>query len=153
MMRTLIIPIVMIAFVTQAHASAGVSCRAEDASVKFQLGAAFTRGLGGGMMNFGAELRILRAGVPEDLRAVTFEKSEASQVWYYGRDLKFQLYHERPGDAPFGYVNLVIEAMQRARDESVYRGRYKLRIGFLETKEGSEEKSLELRGRVTCSTE
>lgn len=119
MMRTLIIPIALIAVITQVHASAGASCRAEDASVKFGLSAAFTRGLGGGMVNFGDELKIQRLAVPADLGALNFDRNEVSQVRYFGRDLKFQLHH-KPPDGPLGYADLVVETTQSGNDESLY---------------------------------
>jgi len=143
---------VLVAAIAEAHATAGVSCRAKDASVKFGLTAAFGRGLGGGMANFGAVLQILR-GAPEDLRNVRFEREEASQVWFYDRDLKFQLHHERPSGGPAGYVDLVVETRQSRGDESLYRGGYVLRATYTDATAGVHEKSLELRGRVQCGVD
>jgi len=153
MRRIIAISFALVAFISESHASAGVSCRAEDASVKFGLSAAFGRGIGGGMVNFGAMLQILTQTVPADLRALNFERSEASQVWFYDRDIKFQLHHERPSDGPPGYVDLVVETRQSPRDESFYRGRYVLSVLFPDAKSGGGEKPLELRGRVQCAVD
>jgi hypothetical protein len=149
----IVIPIAIIAVIVRAQASAGVSCRAEDASAKFGIFSAFGRGLGGGMVNFGATLQILTPAVPPDLRTLKFERSEVSLVWFYDHDIKFQLHHERPVDGPSGYVDLVIETKQNRNDESLYRGGYMLRVNYLDTKQGGQEKSLELRGSVECSVD
>jgi hypothetical protein len=143
----------LIVVTNPAHASVGVSCRAEDASAKFGVDAAFTRGLGGGLVNFGAILQILLPAIPPDLRSVQFDRSEVSGVWFYNRDIKLQIHHERQPEGPSGSVDLVVETTESRNDESLYRGRYVLRINYAETKEDIKEKSLELRGRVACSVE
>ena len=153
MLGIVAILLALIIVTSPAHASAGVSCRAEDASAKFGLSAAFTRGLGGGMVNFGAILQILLPAVPPDLREVQFDRSEVSGVWFYHRDIKFQIHHERQPEGPTGSVDLVIETRESRNDESLYRGRYVLRVHYAETKDDIKEKSLELRGRVACSVE
>jgi len=149
MRRIVVAALVFLAVVARAQATAGVSCRAEDASAKLGLSAAFTRGLGGGLVNFGAALQIL-AEAPPELRALQFERSEVSLVWFYGRDLKFQLHRERPSDGPPGYVDLVIETRQSREDESLYRGTYVLNINY---RQDQRERSLALRGRVQCYVE
>jgi hypothetical protein len=136
-----------------AQASVGVSCRVEDPATKFGMSAAFTRGLGSGMVNFGAILQILLPEVHPDLREVKFDRNEVSGIWFYNRDIKFQIHHERPPEGPAGSVDLVIETRESRNDESLYDGRYVLRIDYAKTKEDIKENSLELRGRVMCSVE
>ena len=153
MLGIIAVLLALLAAASPAHASAGVSCSAEDAAVKFGMSAAFTRGLGGGMVNFGATLQILLPEVPPDLREVKFDRNEVSGVWFYNRDIKFQIHHERKPESPAGSVDLVIETRESRNDESLYYGRYVLRIHYAKTKDDIKEKSLELRGRVACSVE
>jgi len=137
-----------------AQASAGISCRAEDGSARFGVQAAFTRGLGGGMINFGAELNVLLKNAPQDFRALKLERKDVSQVWWYGPDFKLQLYRERAEGLPFGSVNLVVEAKEgKGNGEGTYRGAYRLEISFKSRKEEAEAKTLTARGKVECVSE
>jgi hypothetical protein len=137
-----------------ARASAGISCRAQDGSATFGMQAAFTRGLGGGMINFGAELNVLLKNAPQDFRALRFEQKNVSQAWWYGPDFKLQLYRERAEGLPFGSVNLVVEAKEGKGDgEGTYRGAYRLEISFKGNKEEAEAKTLTARGKVECLSE
>jgi hypothetical protein len=147
------VTIALVLAATQAHASAGLSCRAEDQSVRLGLDAAFTRGLGGGLVNFGASLDILVSDAPNDLRTFQFDRSEVSQVWWYRRDIKVELHRERAANGLGGSVDLIIETVQNTDDESVYRGGYELRIEYQQAESDREWKSLEARGEVVCSTE
>jgi hypothetical protein len=144
----------LLAGATQAHASAGISCRAQDALAALGVQAAFTRGLGGGMINFSAELKVLLKNAPPDFRAFKFEQKDVSQSWWYGPDFRLQLYRERAGELPFGAVNLVVQAREgKGRDEGSYRGTYRLEISFKEKKTDAEAKTLPAQGKVECSSE
>jgi hypothetical protein len=144
----------VLAAVTMADASSGISCTWEDASSNMAIDAAFTRGLGGGMINFGAALKVLLPNAPRDLRRLAFVRKDVSQIWWYGPDFKLQVYRERPDKLPFGSVNLLVETKGgEGDDEGVYRGTYKLEISFKEKKQDAEPKTLTAQGKVECSSE
>lgn len=144
--------LIWLAFAPPAFASAGIACDIDDAKVKLHIEAAFTRGLGGGMVNFGGELKVLVPGTPADLRALKLERAAVSQVWYRGRDIKLQLYHERDGE-PFASVDLLIETKASPKDESSYRGTYELTINYMTAAKDGDSKELKARGKVVCSGE
>ena len=138
---------------TPALGSASLQCRVEDGKIKLGVGAAFTRGLGGGLINFGAGLDVLLPGTPPDFRALHIEKSDVSQIWYYGRDVKMQLHRERPSDGPWGSVDLVIETREVKAGEGLYRGSYQLTLNFAASREDRDGKELKARGKVECSAD
>ena len=148
-MRTLFVTLLFLLAANAAQASAGLSCEASDKTVKLELEAGISRGVGEGFFSFKGELEILAPGAPKDFRKVTFEKEHLTQQWLDGRNLKLRVYRERDG-ALHGYVDLVIEAWPRKDEEDAYRGGYTLTI-FDVPKADADGKTTVLKGRVSCS--
>jgi hypothetical protein len=151
--RALLITIAIVAGAAQAHASAGVSCSIDDKSVVLEVGAAFGRSAGSGMINFGGNLKILMPEAPRDLRALKLERRKLSQIWVHYKDIKMQLYHERPQRGLTGSINLVLEARQDSENEDSYKGTYLLTIRYAEKKDDAEDKEIEAKGNVVCMTD
>jgi hypothetical protein len=135
-----------------AHASAGVACRAEDATLVLSLNAAFGRALGAGIANFGATLAIRMPHAPSDLRALKFGRDALSQSWWHERSLNFALHRDREVE-PNGSVDLIIETTQRAGEENRYEGRYLLSIAPAPGGAHPSGAPQEWRGAVTCTTD
>jgi hypothetical protein len=138
--------------IAQAHASAGVACRAEDATLVLSLNAAFGRALGAGIANFGATLAIRAPQTPPDLRALRFGRTELSQSWWHEKSLNFALHRDREA-GPYGSVDLIIETTQHASEENRYDGRYLLSVALAPGGSDLIGAPQEWRGAVTCTTE
>src|SRR5262249_16615298 len=109
----LAIPIAIVtAGALPAHATAGLSCRAEDPSLVLDVVATFGRSIGAEMLDFAATLEILQPRVPPDLRRLQFDRKTLHQIWWHEKDLKFHMHHARSQDEPYGYVDLVVETTQ-----------------------------------------
>ena len=135
-----------------ASASAGVSCSAADTSAELEIEAAFTRGLGGGIINFSADVAVLLPNTPRDFRKSAFKRKDVSQVWWYGPEFRLQIYRERMDKPPFGSINVVIDAKMGTGDddEGTYLGTYKIEISYREKKQDVEPKALTAEGKVEC---
>jgi hypothetical protein len=138
--------------VPPALASGNLSCHFGDRNLKFGAEATFSHGVGEGFVSFGGTLEVLAKGAPDDLRTLDLDLPHLTQRWFYAKELKLRLYRERPGSAPHGYVELVVETRQagRGKDEIDYRGTYMLTVHHLQPGE-AEGKTLKLRGRAACS--
>jgi hypothetical protein len=134
-----------------AQASAGFSYGIEDNVLKLSVEGAFSRGIGEGVINFGGKLEVLAKATPDDLRNLDLERENLTQTWINGRDLKLRMYRERTGSAPHGYVELVVETRQSARDELEYAGTYVLTVHHLTTEQDSEGRTFTVRGKARCS--
>jgi hypothetical protein len=134
-----------------AQATAGFSCSIEDMTLKVSVEGAFSRGVGEGVINFGGKLEVLAKAAPEDLRSLDLERENLTQTWINGRDLKLRMYRERTGSMPHGYVELVVETRQTARDELEYAGTYVLTVHHLASEQDSEGKTFTARGKMRCS--
>jgi len=133
-----------------AHASAGLSCEANDKAVKLSVEAGISRGLGDDVFSFKGTLEILSANAPKDFRRIEFGKDNLTQRWLDNRNLKLRIYREREGE-PHGYVDIVIEAWPRKDSDDIeFRGGYLLTI-FDIPKAGADGVTTTLKGRLTCS--
>ena len=135
-----------------AHASAGVDCHAEDATLSLRLGAAFGRARGAGVANFGADLDIRLPQAPPELRVLHLERAALVQSWWHIGTLNFHLQH-RQREHPFGSVDLVIETTRQGDDENRYAGRYLLSLAVAPAGSDVADPALELRGDVICTAD
>jgi hypothetical protein len=149
-MRTYMVVTLLLAGLTSAQASGGVSCDAKDASVEFEAGGGLGRSVGGSLFNVNGEIKVKLKGVPADFRELKFKDSDVSQRWIDGKEVRLQLYRERE-EGLFGYVNL--EILTKRVDEGSYVGRYELTISHLESEKATEAKKFTARGKVKCMTE
>ena len=141
----------LLAVVSPALASGSLSCHFGDRNLKFGAEATYSDGAGEGFVSFGGTLEVLAKGVPDDLHTVDLDLPHLTQRWFYAREIKLRLYRERPGAAPHGYVELVVETKQAGggKDAIDYRGTYLLTVHHLPPGE-AEGKTLKLRGRAAC---
>jgi len=124
-MRGLAVVASLFAGAIPAAASGGLSCNAEDQSVKIVIESGVTRGMGSPIFNFRGVLEVLEKGVADDLRRTEFTGEDLAQYWLDAKSLKLLIYRERTGDKPHGYVELTIET-QPGDDEGTYDGPYQL---------------------------
>jgi len=150
MHRALFVAAAFLASMTEAQATAGLNCSAEDKSIRFSADAVLSRGAGEGFVSFRGELTVLVKAAPDDFRTVKFESEHLTQRWLHGNELKLRIYRERDGQGPFGYLDLVLNT-RGAGDEINYRGTYALTIYHLPSDASSEGKTVKARGRVSCS--
>ncbi len=131
-------------------ATGGLSCTFKDRNVSFDAEATFSRGVGEGFVSFSSKLEVLAKAMPDDLRKLQLELEHLTQRWLYGKELKLRLYHERSGPGLHGYVEMVVETKQSAKEETDYRGTYVLTAYHIPS-EGADGKTITLRGRAACS--
>jgi hypothetical protein len=147
-----ILPLALLALTVlagPAAATGGFSCRADDATVRFRIGAAMTRGMGGGFLNLTGRLEIRSQEIARDLRSTPLRASHIAQRWLDAQDFRLQLYWERSD--PHGFVDFVLRT--RAVEEGDYRGEYALTVFDVAGSTDSTGRRLERRGTVTCSVE
>lgn len=132
-----------------ALATGSAACSFSDRNLRFFAEAAFSRGNGEGIMNFGGTLEVLVKESPEDFRSVPLTMGHLTQRWLYGKELKLRLYHERTGE-PHAYVELIIETKQQGRDETELQGSYILNV-YQIPPGAALGRILTVRGRASCS--
>ena len=150
-MRTLILTFGLLAGVTPALASGGISCAGEDGPAKIALSAGVTRGMGGPIFQLAATTGVADETVAEDLRKSTFTKENIAQYWFDDKEMKLLLYREREGE-PFGSVQLFI-GTQPVGDDIGYDGDFKLTISDMADSTTGEAKVAEFTGKISCSVE
>ena len=143
---------VLLAGLLPAHATIGFSCDAQDAGAKFSVGGAYGTSLGSGLANFAADIEIRREAVPAGLRKLRLDRSDVSQHWFNGRELKLAARWQPPEGDPFGEIILTIQTRRGRAEESPYRGRYELQLNLPPVPPSSEQQRLIVRGTVTCGT-
>lgn len=135
--------------VAPAWATGSFACAIKDKKVTFEADAVFSHGLGGAFSNFNAQLALNGAAVPENLAKLDLDREALVHHWLHDGELRLHLYRER-ADGPHGEVELVLMTRESPKDETVYEGRYVLRVS--EVREGASEPVAQVfKGRVRCS--
>ena len=150
-----LIPLVIIALFahrTQAQATIGFGCHAEDKAAKLEISGAYGTSIGSGQANFGVEIAIKDARVPDMLRNLTLDRSHVSQNWFNDRDLRIMTYWQPQDTALYREVVMIVATRRGKAEESPYRGQYRLLISFMPTDTAQEATRLELYGRIECGT-
>jgi len=150
-MRATIAAITILSGILPAAASGGLGCEAKDNKVEFSVSAGVTRGMGSPIFSFDGKVDIKDKSVAADLRQTAFQMDHVAQYWLDGKELRLDLYREREGDKPHGYVELVLYT-KALGDELGYAGRYEL-IVYDGVDDTSEAKEAKFSGKVECTVE
>ena len=134
-----------------AFASGGISCESEGGAAAVVIESGVTRGMGSPVFNFRASTEITDMSVADDLRKLDFDGEHLAQYWLDGQELKMVLYRERVGDAPHGYVEVVV--LTKAGEEGSYDGSYTLTAFDMANDTSGEGKTVTLEGTVSCFVE
>jgi hypothetical protein len=137
-------------FAGSAQASIGYSCSAKDATVRLSIAGAYGTSLGSGVANFGGDIEILGATVPDRLRRVWFDLDHLGQNWFYHRDIKLVAVWRSSEEDPFAEVILVVETRRGDAEESPYTGTYRLLVDAAPVEDQVEEFRFEASGTAIC---
>lgn len=85
-----------------AAASGNLTCTARDAAVDLEITSGVSRGLGGALFQFKAELNLKARGIAPDLARIVFTQEHIAHSWVVGDETRLLLYRERTGSAPHG---------------------------------------------------
>jgi hypothetical protein len=141
----------LLSSVAPAFATGNFLCEADDESLKFSAESTFSHGLGEVFMGFKATASVHVADAPKDLADLQFDAAQLAHHWFAGRALNLHLYREREGEAPHGYVELIVETRQSEEDETAYAGAYNLIVYDVGRPPGAEGKTWRAEGKVSCS--
>ncbi|MCO5158914.1 MAG: hypothetical protein M9945_19630 [Aquamicrobium sp.] len=151
-MRRLVVSLAMVALLGGAAVAAGgISCAVEDDGVVLSLEGGVTYGMGGALFNFAGQAGLRSEKITGDLRASSFGREHVAQYWFDDRELKLRLYREREGDAPHGYVEIVLETI--ADRDGSYRGDYAVTVYDMTEAANGEAATEEISGAIACSGE
>ncbi|MCO5080374.1 MAG: hypothetical protein M9955_01810 [Rhizobiaceae bacterium] len=150
-MRAKIAAIAILSSIVPAAASGGLGCTAKDKKVAFELNAGITRGMGSPIFSFDGKVEIRDKGVAADLRKTAFKMDHVAQYWLDGKELRLDLYREREGSKPHGYVELVLYTKAKG-DENEYAGTYEL-IVYDTVGDNVQAKQAKFKGKVGCFVE
>lgn len=144
----------LLANLPAAWASGNFLCTADDASLRFSAESTVSHGLGGAFLGFSNTVESRIKDTPADLSKLDIDGANLVHHWFADGDLNLHVYRERAGDAPHGYVELIVTTQQNARDddESAYEGSYELTEYDVGEHEG-QAKTLTANGKVSCSVE
>lgn len=141
--------LVVVLAAVPARASGSFSCTIADKAVAFEADSVFSHGVGGTLSNFSAQLALKGASAPKDLAKLELDQTALVHHWFHDGELRLHLYHER-ADGPHGEMELVLQTRKNAKDETLFEGRYVLRVS--ELPEGKSEAVEQVfKGRVRCS--
>jgi len=150
MRRELFLLLGILAISSNAHASGGFGCDADDKNVSFLFESGVTRGMGSPVFNFRGAVEIKAKEVAADLRNVEFDGAHLAQYWSEDGQLNLVIYREREGDKPHGYVQVVIRTKG---DEEGMKGRYELTVFDGVDDETPEGRTFSATGKVECIME
>ena len=150
-MRARIAAIAIVSSIVPAAASGGLDCTAKDRKVAFQLDAGITRGMGSPIFSFDGKIEIKDKAVAADLRETVFRQDHVAQYWLDGKELRLDLYREREGSKPHGYVELVLYTKTKG-DEGEYAGTYELMV-YDGVGDNAEARQANFKGKVRCFVE
>lgn len=151
--RALMTSLAMLAASHAAHATGSFQCEIDDAAVKFTGESAFSTGLGAGFLGFAGALELRAKEAPNGLSDLKLGPAELVHHWFAGDELKLHLYREREGDAPHGYIELIVETKRTPDDETQFAGTYSLRSYDTAVMKNDEAQTLSHDGKATCSVE
>jgi hypothetical protein len=136
-----------------AQAAGKFLCEIDDASMKFSAESAFSHGLGGVFVGFQGAIEIFVKDAPKDLAKLEVGKAHLAHHWFADGDLNLHIYREREGDAPHGYVELIVKTERDAKndDESAYDGTYELSVYDVGEPSAPEGRTWTATGKASCS--
>ena len=134
----------------RAHATATLSCSADDKVLVFDAMAVVGHGRNYAIEQFRAELKLRLKGVPEDRRVLTLADEHLTHRWLHGRDLKLLIFQEQPG-GPVPWVELVIQTRRKPGEDANSAGTYRLTVPLPDPKDPTKTRDFTAEGRVTCS--
>lgn len=134
-----------------AFAAGGISCAVEDETAALSLEGGVTHGMGGALFSFAGQAELRSGEIADDLRVSSFGREHVAQYWFDDRELKLRLYREREGDAPHGYVEIVLEAA--ADRDGSYRGDYAVTVYDMTEAANGEAATEAISGAIACSGE
>lgn len=142
----------LLAWISPANATGNFLCEIDDPSLKLSAESAFSHGLGEAFLDFKATLEVRLEDAPKDWASLEIDKAGLVHHWFADGDLNLHIYREREGDAPHGYVELIVNTQQNARgdDETAYNGTYELTVYEVGASD-SEGKTLKAEGKASCS--
>lgn len=150
-MRMLAGLFVLVAFTSGASASGGLSCSIEDETTSLSVEGGVTHGMGSALFSFSGRLELRSDDVREDLRVTEFSREHVPQYWLDGDTLKLRLYREREGDAPHGYVEIILETALDDNGNDV--GEYIVAVYDMTTAIDGDVEPVQFTGSVTCAVE
>lgn len=150
-MRAAITAFVLLSGLLPAAASGGLDCTAKDKKVEFELNGGVTRGMGSPIFSFQGTVTINDKSVAADLRETSFSMEHVAQYWLDDKDLRLDLYRERSGDKPHGYVELVLYTRPQG-DEGEYKGTYEV-VVYDGVADNAEARQAKFKGEVGCFVE
>lgn len=137
---------------SSAQASGNFLCEIDDPALKFSAESAFSHGLGEAFLGFKGKLEVRLEGAPKDWANLDIDSANLVHHWFADGDLNLHVYREREGDAPHGYVELILKTEQNARDDddTAFDGTYELTVYEVGASDG-EGKTLKANGKASCS--
>lgn len=134
---------------TNALASGGFSCIADDPTLTLEANGVTTHGMGSPVVQSESELTYKETdGVPP-ISTFNFNKSNVSQYWNYGDQFNLVLYVEGSKGADSFETTVVIQTKTKG-DEETFTGTYDVST-FQSVKGASADHSAS--GSVTCTVE
>jgi hypothetical protein len=142
----------LLAWVSPACATGNFLCEADDPALKFSAESTFSHGLGEAFLGFKAALEVRLKDASKDWASLELDSASLVHHWFADGDLNLHIYREREGDAPHGYVELIVKTQQNARedDETAFDGTYELTVYEVGPSDG-EGRTLKADGKVSCS--
>jgi hypothetical protein len=144
--------LISLAISSEAKATGGFSCTADDANLQFEAESALGSIASAPILNLKAHAKPRMKGTPPDLQELDLKMSLAHS-WMIPPELRLHFYMEREGEQPHGTFELIVLATA-SDDEGNYAGTYTTTIFYTEPPANAVEGAyLRANGKVTCFVE
>ncbi len=137
--------------VAPAIASGGLSCEGEDKQGTVLVETGMARSIPGSFLDFRGRIEFSDTSIAADLRMMDVKREDLAENWLDDKTLKLHIYRERTGEAPHGYVDLVINTW--AKEEGTYDGSFVLTAFDMTDDTTGEGKTARVQGKVSCFVE
>lgn len=132
-----------------AFAAGGFHCIADDATLKVELGAVVTHGMGSPIVDASGTLEYKDTDGQPKLNLFTFEKSDIHQYWNFGEAFNLVVYQEDYNSKDSYDVMLVVQTTTKD-DGETFTGTYRTvtgqNVGGVTARHTAE-------GQITCTVE
>lgn len=150
-MRFLVTTVALLGAAFPAFASGGFSCEGEDGKAKFNIESGMARSIPGAFLDFRGRIEFSDSSLAADLRTMDIKREDLAENWIDDKTLKLHIYRERVGDAPHGYVDLVINTW--TKEEGTYSGSFVATAFDMTDDTSGEGKTVATQGKVECFVE
>lgn len=151
----LVLPILLGCAASAAPASAGPSvrfdCSGGNGPLKITASATLNRTMANAVTAAQVVVDPKAQVVPPDLAAADLTRDDLVHHWIDGDQINLHFYRKRAGQAPFGYVELLLTTRRSGKTDEDFSGRFRMKVSYMETLDAGQPIEFQTTGWLRCT--